>query len=80
MEIANGHLLYEVLELVREIEEFHLYLCIQKNTGRECLLQIATEAKYNGDLQRNVFILKELKRLSDELEMEYAKVKKDPKR
>jgi len=80
MEIANGPLLYEVVELVREIEEFRLCLCIQKNTGRECLLQIATEAKYNGDLQRNVFILKELKRLSDELEMEYAKVKKDPKK
>jgi hypothetical protein len=79
MELANGPLLYEVGDQVAEAERYRLFLCQQKETGRQCLLQIASGAEFNGDLDRAAFILGELKRLASELETEYAAVKKDPK-
>ncbi len=78
IESPAGHI-YEIGRLVRESPKFRIYLCTQVETGRQCLLQIAKDVVFNGDLERNAFILKELKRLSDELEVKYDKVKTDPK-
>jgi hypothetical protein len=79
MEIMNGSSVYEVGNMVAEAEKYRLYLCIQKKTGRQCLLQIAIDVQYNGDLDRNAFVLDELRRISDKLEEEYAEVKEDSK-
>ena len=79
MEISNGPLLYVVGEKVASAKAYRLFLCKQGESGRQCLLQIASEEEYNGELDRNAYILKELERLAQKLEKEYAEVKKDPK-
>lgn len=79
MKIGNDLNLYRVGEKVAEAGGYKLFLCIQEETGRQCLLQIATLIGSNGELDRCAYILGELKRCSDETEEEYAKVKKDPK-
>lgn len=50
-----------------------IYLCEEKSTGQQLLLQIASELEHNGDLDRAAYVLRELKRFSDLLEAEYAK-------
>lgn len=79
MDIVSGSNVYEVGKKVAESGGYSLYLCIQKETKRQCLLQIATDPEHNGGLDRAAYILKELKQRSDELEAEYASVKTDPK-
>jgi hypothetical protein len=79
MDIQNGSQIYQVGKPVAENDKYHLYLCTQKETGRQCLLQIVTATEHNGDLDRAAYILRELKRHADELEEEYAKVKTDQK-
>jgi hypothetical protein len=78
MEISNGDKTYLIDKLVGENEAYRLYVCIDSATGRECLLQVATDTTCNGQLSRNAYILKELERSSVKLEEEYAKVKKNP--
>ena len=70
--------LYEVGKQVAAAPAYRLYLCKQQQTGRQCLLQVAVEAKNNGELDRSAYALKELKRRADEVEAEYALVKPDP--
>lgn len=72
---------YRVIKQVEEgrSKKFRIYLCEQVKTGRECLLKIAVDAKYNSELQREAYVLKELVRHALKLEKEYAKVKTDPK-
>lgn len=79
IEIKNGAHLYQVGERVAETDKYRIYFCTQVETGRRCLFQITTAVEYNGGLERAAYILGELKRLADEREAEYAKVKKDPK-
>lgn len=68
---------YSVGKRVGNTNKYRLYLCNEKGTEHQCLLQIATDATHNGALDRAAYILGELKRKSDELETEYATVKKD---
>lgn len=72
---------YRIIKQVEvgDSKKFRIYLCEQVDTGRECLLRIAVEAKYNAELNREAYILKELVRHADKLEKEFAKVKADPK-
>jgi hypothetical protein len=72
---ANGPNRYEADGLVAKAGKFRLYLCKQMETGRQCLFQLATQVADNGLLDRNAFILRELKAKADELEEEYAKVR-----
>lgn len=71
---------YTVGERAGNASLYRLYLCAQEETNRQCLLQIAANASDNGALDRAAYILKELKKRSDELEEEYAQVKKNPDR
>lgn len=70
---------YLVGDRVADFGAYRLYLCKQENTGRQCLFQIAADIGRNGLLDRAAYLLTELKRSSDELEEEYALVRKDPK-
>jgi len=79
MEIESNFHLYQVGRKVAETSQYRLYLCTQEKTGRQCLLQIAVATEHNGRLDRAAYIINELKRRSDELEEEYARVKTDPK-
>lgn len=72
-----GH--YLVGDQVADAGKYRLYLCTQEETGRQCLLQIAAEVNHNGALSRSSYLLKELKRFADELEMKYEEVRTDPK-
>jgi serine/threonine protein kinase len=76
-EIKNGSYLYQVGKMVGETGFYRLYLCRSDRTERQCLLQIATSAEQNGELERAAYVLKELKRRAEELEQEYAKVKSE---
>ncbi len=78
-EIVNGPNHYRVIKEVAKSKYYHIYLCEQKDTGRQCLLQIASVAEHNGKLQRAAYILTEFARHADKLEEEYEKVKTDPK-
>lgn len=77
MEIKHGDNTYQVGRLVVETDKYRLYLCTQ-NGVRQCLFKIASAVVYNGDFEREAYILKEFERRSDELEVEYAKVKENP--
>lgn len=70
---------YRIGRKVSDTSEYRLFLCIQQGIKRECLLQIASTTKRNGGLDRAAYMLSELKRRADELEIEYAKVKTNPK-
>lgn len=69
---------YEVGKQAGNTNTYRLYLCDEKGTDRQCLLQIAADTIHNGALDRAAYILKELKHKSDEIEAEYATVKKNP--
>lgn len=78
MDVRNDSSLYSVGKMVAETETYRLYLSKYEETGRQCLLQIATSVEHNGKLDRAVFIIKELSSRADSVEKEYAKVKTDP--
>ena len=78
MEVKNGASLYRVGKLVADNGKYRIYICTQGSADGQCLLQVATSAEHNGDLDRSAYILKELEGKSDRLEAEFAKVKPDP--
>ncbi len=78
MDTTTGLGLYELGEKVAEFDAFRLYLCTQKSSGRQCLLQVAATAEQNGDLDRAKFVLEELAREAEQLEVQYAEVKEKP--
>lgn len=80
MQIVNGSCHYEVGEAVAGAVEYSLYLCQKVGTDRGLLLQITREPAYNGGLDRAAFILNELARKAEEVEADYAKIKKNPKK
>jgi hypothetical protein len=71
--LAHGTAQYRVVAQVAEAAVYRLYVCEDVASGRQCLLQIATETVHNGGLERAAFILKELKRTSDLFQADYAK-------
>lgn len=77
MQIRNGPQSYEVGKKVAKAKNYALYLCIQIETERQCLLQITNDAKDNAAVDRIAYILKEFNRYADELEEEYAKDSKN---
>jgi len=77
-EIRNSSNSYSVGRKVAETDSYRLYLCIQNETGRQCLFQIAVSVEHNGGLERAAYILKKLQSRADDLEAEYARVKTDP--
>lgn len=77
-EIKGGHNVYRVGKKVAETSEYRLYLCMQEEPERQCLLQIAAATDHNGGLDRAAYILGELERRSGELETEYEQVKTKP--
>lgn len=79
IKIGNSAHFYQVGKKVAETGNYRLYLCRQDGTGRQYLLQIATSVEHNGGLDRTAYVLRELKHRADELEVEYARVKTDPK-
>lgn len=79
MVIESGSKRYQVGDQVADAGNYRLYLCTQQGMGYQSLLQIATDVVHNGALDRAAYILRELKRESNELEVEYEKVRKDPK-
>jgi hypothetical protein len=78
MDVNNGSSSYHVGKLVADNGTYRIYLCTQKGTNRQCLLQVSTGLENNGRLDRQAYILRELARKSDELEAEYAKIKPNP--
>ncbi len=78
-DIGNGSSLYRVGKPVADAGVYRLYLCTQEESGRQCLLQIASDTTNNSRLDRAAYVLSELKRRSDEIEREYTLVKTDPK-
>jgi hypothetical protein len=79
MEIEGSSGRYIIGDHVADSGKYRLYLCVQEDSKRRCLLQIATEAGHNGALSRTAHLLGELKAYADELEKEYASRKDDPK-
>ncbi len=73
MILTHGTTQYEVERLVAKAATYRVYICKDHATGEQHLLQIASETKYNGSLDRAAFVLKEFKQTSDLLEAEYAK-------
>lgn len=77
IEVVSGTNSYRIIKKVAEAKNYHLYLCIQVSTERQCLLQIASEIRHNGELQLGAYILKELENYANRLEDEYESVKTD---
>lgn len=69
---------YVVGDLVGQTKTYRLRLCTQVKTGRQCLLQVAINAAYNGEVDRMAFILRELKEKAQQLEEEYVPHRKFP--
>jgi len=68
---------YRVVKLVGEADAFRLYLC-QNGAGETYILKIATNQAYNGLLDREAYLLREMRKHAEFLEEAYAKVKEDP--
>lgn len=72
--LTREHTSYDVSELVAEAATYRLYICKDVATGKQCLLQVATDAVHSGGLERAAFVLRELKQTADLFETEYAKL------
>ncbi len=80
MEIQSPTRRYRVGdEPVGETETHRLYLCREVGTERSCVLQIALETSHNEIVDRSAFFLMQLQKRAEELEVLYAKTKKDKK-
>lgn len=78
MEIRNDSHVYNLSDAVGRSQVYNMYLCATE-TGRQCLLLIASLIEQNGALDRIAYILRELKARADEVEKEYEVVKKGEK-
>ncbi|HEU0051352.1 MAG TPA: hypothetical protein VFQ60_04855 [Patescibacteria group bacterium] len=80
MFIAGRNGRYEVTgDAVADAGAYRLYRCSQEGADGEKLLQIATDKANNGELDRNAYFLRELASRASELELKYAKKRKDEK-
>ncbi len=66
--LTNGSNRYRVGTLVAQAATYRLYFCDDEITGRQYLLQVASEASHNGRLDRAAFILRMLKQASNDIE------------
>ncbi|HEY8885941.1 MAG TPA: hypothetical protein VIM31_00350 [Candidatus Microsaccharimonas sp.] len=73
MILQRGSRHYQIGDRVAEAETYRTYICVDEETGRRLLLQIAKESMHNGGLDRAVYILRELKKTAESFEVEYAK-------
>jgi hypothetical protein len=71
--ISHDGTQYRVVRLAAEAAQYRVYVCEDVGTGRQHLLQIATELEFNGGLERAAYVLRELKQASDLFEAEYAR-------
>jgi len=71
MMLVNGSSKYLVGDLVAATDAYRIYNCTQEDSGRQCLMQIASAVGHNGDLARASYILRELKLSADEQEKKY---------
>lgn len=69
----SGLTRYRVGDRVAETDAYRLYVCTDVQTGRQLMLQIATEVTHNGGLDRATYVLRELKKTADQFEAEHAK-------
>jgi len=74
MEIKNGKQIYEVGDLVGKNGIYRLFICVQKESGRQCLLQIATSVENNGRLDRMAYLLHNLDKRAGELEKKFRDI------
>lgn len=72
-EVMNAGSCYQVGKRVADNAAYRTYLCKEKGTERQCLFLISTDLKHNAQLDRWAYVLRELKRKSDEIEEEYAR-------
>lgn len=77
--LKNPKVTYDVGESIGGTEEFRLYECMVPEQG-PCILKIATNVSHNGLLDREAYILAEMRKEATELEEEYSKIKKDEKK
>ena len=68
---------YEILKLIGNPDEFRLYLCRSKEE-RNYILKVAATVEHNSFLDREAFILNEMRAEAARLEEEYARVKSNP--
>ncbi|MES2931229.1 MAG: hypothetical protein V4682_00840 [Patescibacteria group bacterium] len=69
---------YRVSKRLGGTEKFTLYQCQQDGTEAMHILKIATEARFNGAIDREAFLLRDMRERAAALEAEYAAVKKGP--
>lgn len=81
MIVENGSRSYDVNieDLVAQAEKYRLYICKEVEVGRQCLMQIALDTKYNDSLACSANVLRLLMDISNYVEQEYAKIKTDAK-
>ena len=77
--VTNGSSCYQVGKKVADGGTYRTFICTPEGEREQCLLIISTSPDQNGKLDRWVYILRELKRISDEIEEEYARVKSGSK-
>ena len=71
--LERGAVKYLIGDMVAKSVSYNVYIC-KDGDGGQYLLQIATNIEYNGELDRAAYILRELKRVSNSYELEYAKL------
>ena len=71
--LENEGAKYEVGDQLTKNGVYNIYLCTEVDTGAQHLLQIATDVVHNGGLERSVYMLKKLRAIAEELEVEWAK-------
>jgi hypothetical protein len=72
--LKNGSKQYLLGERVAETGAYRLYICTDTESGRQLLLQVATDVSFNGELDRSTFVLRTLAQVADEYEAEHTKV------
>ena len=78
MIVENGLAAYAAGKLVADNGVYRIYLCEEMASERQCLLQVATETKHNGALDRSAYLLRELARVSEVVDAAYAASKSNP--
>lgn len=78
MELEGSSYTYRIGDKVGTTKTYNLYRCTQLETRRDALLMIALNTKSNGVLDRLAYLLRELKKQSDQLEEAFNAVKERP--
>lgn len=73
MLIDNGHRVYDVAGVTAATHSYRVRLAKVSPTEEWCLLQVATEPRFNGGLSRAAYILNELAQVSQRHDQAYAR-------